>query len=199
MSYLILSADFNQAEGVHTSTKIPPSELRIEDAEKPPRHKHSRSQPEIQPFEFSQPQHQYYYHPPPHPGYGAPFYHQHHQPPFSPSLTNIYQPPIPSSDPFDPDDVPTLYPRVDEWLTELDSTARGADGQNWAQYAGALNINGYTRIIQIAEDGKDTGGAKELADLCSMPVGIAKLLIKYATTDCDKITKNEKKIRKGAK
>ena len=58
---------------------------------------------------------------------------------------------IPSSDPF-PEEVPTIYPRIDEWLGELDSGERGADEQGWAQYAAPLNKNGYTRIIQLVND-----------------------------------------------
>jgi hypothetical protein len=86
--------------------------------------------------------------------------------------------------------VPTVYPRIDEWLTELDSGERGADKQGWAQYAEPLNKNGYTRIIQLLDD-----KAKDLAEMTGMPVGMAKLVIKYAKIDADKITKREKKAR----
>ena len=97
---------------------------------------------------------------------------------------------IPSSDPFVPEEVPTIYPRIDEWLGELDSGERGADEQGWAQYAAPLNKNGYTRIIQLVDD-----VAKDLAEMTGMPVGIAKLLIKYAKTDSDRITRREKRAR----
>lgn len=97
----------------------------------------------------------------------------------------------PSSDPFVPEEVPTIYPRINEWLTELDSGERGADEQGWAQYAAPLNKNGYMRIIQLLDD-----EAKDLAEMTSMPVGMAKLLIKYAKADSDKITKREKRARR---
>ena len=65
---------------------------------------------------------------------------------------------MPSSDPFIPEEVPTIYPRIDGWLTKLDSDERGVDEQHWAQYAVPLNKNGYTHIIQLADD-----EAKDLA------------------------------------
>jgi hypothetical protein len=83
-----------------------------------------------------------------------------------------------------------------DWLMELDHGERGADGQHWTQYASTLDMNGYKCIIQITEDRKDS--TKELADLCSMPLGIARLLIKYATSDTERITKKERKACKGA-
>jgi hypothetical protein len=59
------------------------------------------------------------------------------------------------------------------------------------QYQHTLDNNGYKHITQIAEDGKHTGGVGEVADLCSMPVGITRLLIKYVITDTERITKKE--------
>ena len=87
--------------------------------------------------------------------------------------------------------MPTIYPRIDEWLTELDSGKRGADEQGWAQYGVLLNNNGYTHIIQLLDD-----KVKDLAEMTAMPIGMAKLLIKYAKTDSDKITKREKKAQR---
>lgn len=78
----------------------------------------------------------------------------------------------------------------------MDAGDRGRDGQYWTQYWQALDDNGYIRIIQLADDGRTAGGAKELAELCGMPVGIAKLLIRYATVDAEKITKREKAVHK---
>jgi hypothetical protein len=95
-----------------------------------------------------------------------------------------------------------VYPRTDDWLKTLDAGARGSDGQDWAQYSDILTANGYLRISQIASEGKsdhDEGakGAKELVDICwGMTLGIAKLLIKYATIDCERITKKEIKRRR---
>ena len=85
----------------------------------------------------------------------------------------------------------TIYPQIDEWLTELDSGEHGADEQCWAQYAVPLNKNGYMCIIQLIDD-----EVKDLAEMTSMPVGIAKLLMKYAKTDSDRITKREKRAQR---
>ena len=84
-----------------------------------------------------------------------------------------------------------MYPQIDEWLTELNSGKRGADKQGWAQYSVLLNKNGYKRIIQLVDD-----GAKDLAEMTGMPVGIAKLLIKYAKAESDRITKREKRAQR---
>jgi hypothetical protein len=113
-------------------------------------------------------------------------------------LSSCCQLDVPSSDVFNPDDTPTLYPRVVDWLLDLDAGEQGADDQCWTQYQHALDNNRYKHITQIAEDGKRTGGAGELADLCSMPVGIARLLIKYAITDTERITKKERVAWKGS-
>lgn len=103
----------------------------------------------------------------------------------------------PSSDGFNPEDTPTLYPKTRDWLQSLDSTERGADGQNWEQYAGALEANGYMRLVQVAEEGRGTEGAKELSRFCiGMPIGIAQSFVKYAIADCDKILKQERRSYK---
>ena len=68
---------------------------------------------------------------------------------------------------------------------------RGVDKQGWAQYAVLLNKNGYTCIIQLVDD-----EAKDLAEMTGMPVGIAKLLIKYAKADSDRVTKREKRAQR---
>ncbi|KAG1816020.1 uncharacterized protein BJ212DRAFT_1299870 [Suillus subaureus] len=68
-------------EGVHTSLKDPPSELKIEDVVRPLRiHKQSQSQPEMSSHPFP---YYYPYPPPPPPGYGA--LHYHHYSPQTPT------------------------------------------------------------------------------------------------------------------
>ncbi|KAG1737136.1 uncharacterized protein EDB91DRAFT_1249784 [Suillus paluster] len=88
----------------------------------------------------------YPYPPPPPPGYGA--LHYHHYPPQTPtpqaSSSHAHSHlKVPSSDSFDPNDAPTIYPHVLEWLFKLDSGKRGADGQVWGQYASVLDNSGY--------------------------------------------------------
>lgn len=101
---------------------------------------------------------------------------------------------VPSSDPFDPEENPILYPRIQDWLVSLDMGERGADNQNWQQYTDPLARNGFTHLIQIADEGRNDNGAASLMGICNgMPIGTARLLVKYAITDCSKITKDEKK------
>src|SRR5882724_8099694 len=102
-------------------------------------HKHSHS-------ETYPPPHPYYYGYPPHPVHPPSYYgplHNHVHPSLSSSATlkQGHDHDIPSSDPFVPKEVPTIYPQIDEWLTELDSGEHGADEQCWAQYAVPLNKN----------------------------------------------------------
>ncbi|KAJ7161100.1 hypothetical protein C8R46DRAFT_1223421 [Mycena filopes] len=92
------------------------------------------------------------------------------------------------------DEPPTVYPKVDDWLLDLDNSERGADGQNFYAYAPALLRNGYTRIIQIAEEGDD--GVQVLREICSdMTIGTAKLILRYAKKDCKEIRRVERKHR----
>jgi hypothetical protein len=97
-----------------------------------------------------------------------------------------------SSDPANLDDDPTIYPTTRTWLTDLDIGSRGVDGQYFAQFSDALEQNGYSQIIQIADEADS--GAKKFASLFEgMSIGVAKLLIKYAVKDCEKIQKAIKK------
>lgn len=162
--------------------------MKIEDAVRPPRTAtHKQSQSETYP-----PPPPFYYGYPPLPAYPPSYYGPSHgHPSGSATLKRGLDHDIPSSDPFVPEEVPTIYPRIDEWLTELDSGERGVDQQGWAQYAVPLSTNGYTRIIQLVDD-----GPKDLAEMTGMPIGIAKLLIKYAKADSDRITKREKRARR---
>jgi len=77
---------------------------------------------------------------------------------------------------------------------------RGADNQNWQQYADPLAHNGFTRLIQIVDEGRRDNSAASLTGICDgMPIGTARLLVKYAITDCSKITKDEKKRHQARK
>ena len=174
--------------GVHSSLKLAPHELKIKDAVQPPRmaaHKHSQS-------ETYPPPHPYYYGYPPHPVYSPSYYGLpvHLSPSSRATLKQGRDHNIPSSNSFVPEEVLTIYPWIDEWLSELDSGECGADEQGWPQYAVPLNKNGYTHIIWLIDD-----VAKDLAKMTGMPIGIAKLLIKYAKTDSDRITRREKRAR----
>ena len=90
------------------------------------------------------------------------------------------------------DQIPSLYPRITHWLQELDMGPCGADAQNFRQYGPSLEANGYSRISQIADEGKTESGACDLIGICKgLKLGVAKLLIKYAKADCEDIEKRE--------
>lgn len=196
-----------QSEGVHHKLTEVPHQIHRDDA-KPNMHRRTQSVPaNINQSEISQglmplmPMYGgYYSHHPHFPPYGPPPY-QHTYPPYNEGARRTQRElDIPSSDGFEPEDEPTLYPRTNEWLATLDAGARGSDGQNWQQYSSVLTTNGYIRVSQIASEGKSeegAKGAKELVDICwGMSLGTAKLLIKYATIDCERITKKETKQRR---
>lgn len=121
-------------------------------------------------------------------------------PPFTPRTVQARLFGLDSAAPADFDDNPGIYPRISDWLNDLDQGPRGEDGQNFVQYANVLERNGYCRIFQIADEAKGQSGAHDLVGLCEgMTLGIAKLLIKYAKIDCDAIQKREAYFRKGAR
>jgi hypothetical protein len=94
---------------------------------------------------------------------------------------------IPSSDPIEELEDPTLFPRIGTWLKELDNGVRGSDGHHFVQYAAALDDNKFTRIFQL-EDLTDD----KLIALCpGMPAGTATLIIGYAKKDVGVIRKKE--------
>ena len=121
-------------------------------------------------------------HPYPHPyhfpqtGYGSPSSH---------SSRRRFD--IPSSDPIEELEDPTLFPRIGTWLQELDNGVRGLDNHNFAQYAITLNDNKFMRIFQL-EDLTDD----KLIALCpGMPAGTATLIIAYAKKDSQSIRRKE--------
>lgn len=94
---------------------------------------------------------------------------------------------IPSSDPIEELEDPTLFPRIGAWLQELDAGVRGSDGHNFSQYADSFEGNKFTRIFQLEELSDD-----KLVSLCpGMPVGTATLIIAYAKKDVGAIRKKE--------
>lgn len=112
-----------------------------------------------------------------------------YQPPHSPRTPRHYRRryQIPSSDPVEELDDPTLFPRVAEWLQELDQGPRGADGHNFTQHGARLEQNMFMRIFQL-----ETLMEEKLVAVCeSMAPGTATLIMQYARKDCSRIRKNE--------
>jgi hypothetical protein len=199
-----------QANGVHDSITKPPRQLKIKDA-LPLTRTAQQPNTNVPPLTTQQsdagsatniPQAFYpsalpgYMQPYPHfPVYGAPFTQLPFMP-VTPRIINAYCSALlgaeshplaafPQATTHIPNDLPpSAFSHIQDWLTELDAGACGSDGQNFAQYTQVLQENRYTHIIQLADEGKVELGAKELAICARMPVGIAKLLIKFAMADC---------------
>ena len=92
---------------------------------------------------------------------------------------------------------PTIFPLILTWLVELDTSPRGADGQFFARYADMISNEGYYRLCGLA--GSMT--ADNLKSACpGILDGVARTLLRYATTDVrrirDKAGKNCKHAKK---
>jgi hypothetical protein len=181
---------------------IAPHQLKIEDAPPRSRSASAQSQPDppknpllVSPLDSALlpgnypmamhmgPQYPPFAHYPPQ-GYPYPMYH-------GPGGMPPYNSPVPASNLMD-DDNPTLFPRTGDWMRNNDNGNRGEDGHNFSQYGPALEAAGYTRILQIADEGRCESSARDLITICEgMPLGIAKLLIKYADKDCITIQRKD--------
>jgi hypothetical protein len=77
---------------------------------------------------------------------------------------------------------PLSFPTMQNWLQSLDSSPRGADGHNFAQYSPHFHENGILRLHEIAD--AETFSHKELLAICPrMKFGTANLLLMYARHD----------------
>lgn len=174
------------------STTNPPKELKIGDATTKSKQKAAKPEavlpatasgtPPTHGFPYAYPPYMLpgpYGPPPPHGSHWAPRYGTH-------APTNT----MPSSEPptEDVEDV-TLFPRISEWLRNLDDGRRGADGHNFSTFIGYFAEHKYIRISDIA-DGLTPA---DLTKGAGMAEGTAKRLISYAEADTLAIRKKEKK------
>ena len=129
-------------------------------------------------------------------------YPYHHRHSLHRDFSSPYTPPdryrhrkMPSSDPVDDLDDPTIFPRTTAWLQELDGGPRGADGHNFTQYAEQLERNMFTCMFQL-----ETLTEEKLLSICtSMVAGTASLILQYARKDCVKIRKKEAQRQREAR
>ncbi|KAJ7924674.1 hypothetical protein B0H13DRAFT_2315189 [Mycena leptocephala] len=132
--------------------------------------------------------HPYSYYPPP-----GPYPHAYYPPaPAAHPVPAAQNPPKPSNPDADLDDdeSPTLFPKIDDWLLDLDTSERGEDGHGFSKFGAMLRNEGFARVVQILDLGAE--GEKELMKICEgMTIGVARLMIKYAKVDCRKIRKQE--------
>ncbi|KAJ7193990.1 hypothetical protein B0H12DRAFT_1082511 [Mycena haematopus] len=96
---------------------------------------------------------------------------------------------IPSSDPIDGVEEVTLFPRIDNWLQELDASPRGQDNHDFSQFMTDFEREKYMRIIDLVD--------LEVSDLKALipdiAQGTALKLLSYAKKDVDIIRRKEKR------
>ncbi|KAJ7620204.1 hypothetical protein FB45DRAFT_1094232 [Roridomyces roridus] len=114
--------------------------------------------------------------PPPPPHQHGPYPYPY---PYPPPPTYYAPPPPPTSmaeHPAVQDDLPTRYPRVDDWLRGLDRGERGEDGHDFASYGDDFIQNKYIRLFQLADEGD--GAVALIREMCmGIPLGTAKLIM----------------------
>lgn len=192
----------DQANGYHQSITIPPKQLKIEDDMAARTARKGRSSSE----QAAAPTVPYGYPFPPQLPANFIFPYMPYAPPpmmLEPeasqsrrSLSRRREQLDISSDGFDIDDNPVLFPTVRQWLEDLDASTRNVDNLNFTQYATILDTNYYQRINQIADEGASPEATSTFARDCKIPIGVAKLLVKYAVKDCERIEARERKKRK---
>jgi hypothetical protein len=98
---------------------------------------------------------------------------------------------IPSSD--DSPDFTTDYPRLNDWLRDLDEHAtRGRDQQNYIQWASFLMAEGYIRLDDFQQI-----KSEELHQICEgMNRGTASRLLAYTKEDIERLDKENRRARK---
>ncbi|KAF8989203.1 hypothetical protein BDZ89DRAFT_1198526 [Hymenopellis radicata] len=187
------------------STVVPPSQLKLEDGAKKQK---STKAPSDDPF--STPRSLYPAPPPPtgYPyGYPLPPPSLYYPPPplhdanyYTPSAVYGRPPPsrhdaipsrhdaIPSSDGAIEDIL--VFPRIGDWLQQLDAGPRGQDGDQFFQYGDDFATAKCHRICELA----DSMTADELMGICeNMQRGTARRLITYAQQDVKRIRKTVEK------
>jgi len=82
----------------------------------------------------------------------------------------------------------TLFPRISQWLRDLDDGPRG-DGHNFSAWVDYFAERKYMRICDIT----DGMSSLELSKNSGMAEGTAKRLISYAEADTQVIRKREKR------
>lgn len=97
---------------------------------------------------------------------------------------------------FEPADDPTLFPHTVDWLESLTQGPRGADGDDFRQFAPALMNNGYKRLFHLARSDFSTKDIRRICGEDRMSEGLASTLLDYARADTRKIVAEETRRRK---
>lgn len=133
--------------------------------------------------------------PPQHPYPYAPY--PYYAPPPPPPIATArygdrYGDNAPSSDGLHEElDDQTLYPRISQWLTDIDNGVRGKDDPSHTQYGERLIQKGYKRIIDLENEVLVTPSGLERS--CGIPEGVAVKLLVWARKDVKNIKDAEKR------
>lgn len=188
----------SQSRG-YTSTTVPPKQLKIGDmpVKEPEPSTPVRTQappqaatPAVPPWSHGMP---YGFPPTPYGAYYPPYpspWNPSPMPHFPSSSSHKYYPDIPSSPNEIEEDV-EAFPRLLQWLQDLDNGMRGADGHNFTQFHAVLDSEKYFRVCDLADS---TVTVESLMSLCSgMAHGTASKLLANARRDTAAIRKRESK------
>ena len=121
-------------------------------------------------------------------GYGP--YGAYAQPPASPFRYQGYsgRGRMPSSDPIEPMEDVALFPRLEQWLQDLDNGTQGTDGHNFTSFTSDFLREKYMRISDLV--GLTVA---DILEMCSgMARGTAKKILDNVTRECKAIRKKEK-------
>ncbi|KAA1479853.1 hypothetical protein DENSPDRAFT_846397 [Dentipellis sp. KUC8613] len=133
---------------------------------------------------------------PPFPPYGMPYPLDHHG---SPSASRRRRrSPSPdthhfSSDPPIPDEDPTIFPLISDWLQTLDHSKRGNDGTNYSQYIPLFAAHSIDRVVEIGD--QHSMKAVDLVAIFqpSMPIGHANRIITFARQEVEAVRKAQRR------
>ncbi|KAJ7028812.1 hypothetical protein C8F04DRAFT_1188249 [Mycena alexandri] len=132
------------------------------------------------------------------PPFGIPFPYQPYQwPPYhtpAPHPRARYDN-IPSSYPIEEAEDVTLFPRLKNYLQELDDGPRGQDGHEFAQFLPEFEREKYIHIVDL--EGMTVKDVKDLVP--DMAQSTASKLLGYVTSNIKVIRKKDTKERKRAR
>lgn len=95
---------------------------------------------------------------------------------------------MPSSDPIESMEDVTLFPRLEQWLVDLDNSPHGLDNHDFASFSPDFLREKYMRISDL-----DRLTVNELLEICGgMARGTAKKVLECAARECKVIRKKEK-------
>ncbi|KAJ3811439.1 hypothetical protein F5876DRAFT_75798 [Lentinula aff. lateritia] len=165
-----------------TSTTAPPPKLKLDFA--------SERKPATPALTTASIPPGYPYHSPMHYGYapyGAPGFMQ---PPASPFKHRSHsgRDKMPSSDPMESMEDVTLFPRLEQWLADLDNSPHGLNNHDFASFSPDFLREKYMCISDL-----DGLTVNELLEICGgMARGTAKKVLECAARECKVIRKKEK-------